>query len=153
MSAWPPVIKDGDPIPPEGGIVIGTPLVKAATIARQIREENARHERLITELQDEYDTILGTAIDLGHLEEAHPFGTYRIATKTTPGRRSLDEAAFKQLFPDLCETVVKVPTIAKAEKALSAASFALVVKAGEAKVSRELVFEPAPLPFAEECEP
>lgn len=129
------------------------PLLRLADLEREMRQTKLRYEAEMANLENEHSLILETAIDLGHLEEAHPFGTYRIATKTTPGRRSLDEAAFRQLFPDLCETVVKVPTIAKAEKALSAASFALVAKAGEAKVSRELVFEPAPLPFAEECEP
>lgn len=129
------------------------PLLRLADIEREMRQTKLRYEAEMANLENEHTLIMETAIDLGHLEEAHPFGTYRIATKTTPGRRSLDEAAFRQLFPDLCETVVKVPTIAKAEKALSAASFALVVKAGDAKVSRELVFEPAPLPFVEECEP
>ena len=131
----------------------GSPLLKAATIARQIREENARHERLIAELQDEYDLVLGTAIHLDHTEEVHPFGTYRVTTKTTAGRRSLDADKFVQLFPDLCEVVTRPPTLAKAEKVLSAASLALVLKHGEAKVSHELVFEPAPLPFAEDTTP
>jgi hypothetical protein len=41
MTAWPPVIRDGAPVPPEGGIVIGRPLSHAAEIQRKIREENA----------------------------------------------------------------------------------------------------------------
>jgi hypothetical protein len=157
MNAWPPVIKEGDPVPAEGGIVFGSPLLAAANLERKIREENARHERAITDLQDEYETIIGTAIDLGHLEERHPWGTYRVVEKITPGRRSLDAEKFEQLYPDLCETVVKavvkVPTLAKAEKALSAASLALVVKHGEPKVTRELAFEHTPPAAIEECEP
>jgi len=133
--------------------ITGAPLRRLADIERQMRQAKLRYEAEIANLENEHALIVETAFDLGHVEEVYPYGTYRLVERVTAGRRSLDEAAFKQLFPDLCETVTKVPTIAKAEKALSAASFALVVKAGEPKVSRELTFEAAPLEFAEECEP
>jgi hypothetical protein len=147
-----PVITDGAPVPPEGGIVIGRPLRAAADIERQIREENARHERAITDLQDNYLDIIETAVALGHVEEVHPWGTYRIETTITPGRRSIDEAAFRDRFPQHCETVVKAPTLAKAEKLLRADEIAAVVKHGEPKTARTLRFEPAPLAFEEAYE-
>jgi hypothetical protein len=148
-----PIYDEGETVGPDSGRLVPVrPLQVAAEIQRKIRAENARHERLIADLQDEYDTILSTAIDLGHLEEAHPFGTYRIETTITPGRRSIDEAAFRDRFPQHCETVVKAPTLAKAEKLLRADEIAAVVKHGEPKTARTLRFEPAPLAFEEAYE-
>lgn len=148
-----PIYDEGETVGPDSGRLVPVrPLQVAAEIQRKIRAENARHERLIADLQDEYDTILSTAIDLGHREEAHPWGTYRIETTITPGRRSIDEVAFRDRFPEHCETVQKVPTLVRAEKLLRPDELALVVRHGEAKVSRELQFEPAPLAFEEAYE-
>jgi len=122
-------------------------LLHIADIDRQIREENARHERIIADLESNRFDAIELAVELGHVEEAHPWGVYRIETKTIPGRRSIDADKFTQLFPDLCEVVRKAPTLAKAEKALSPRSLALVVKRGEDKTERAITFEPAPLPF------
>jgi hypothetical protein len=128
------------------------PLLRLADLEREMRQTKLRYEAEMANLENEHTLIMETAIDLGHLEEAHPFGTYRIETTITPGRRSIDEAAFRDRFPEHCETVVKAPTLAKAEKLLRADEIAAVVKHGEPKTARTLRFEPAPLAFEEAYE-
>lgn len=148
-----PVFDEGETVGPESAVGLrGAPLLRLADIEREMRQLTNRYNAQMANLENEHTLIMETALVFGYVEEEHPFGTYRIEETIRPGRRAIDDAAFRDRFPEHCETVLKAPTLAKAERLLRPDELALVVKQGEAKVSRELKFEPAPLPFEGECD-
>jgi len=143
-----------EPEPVRTALPSAGPLVYAKDLERQMELKQKRHDREMADLREQYEMILDTATEMGRTVEVHPWATYRLTTEERAGRRSIDEAAVKKLFPELCETVVKAPTLAKAEKELSKAHLALVVKPGKPTTIRTIEIEAAPIAdLREEAEP